>query len=75
MSKTVGRIFLKNFLSIFFYVQTAYGTLKQHPAEFKNTQVTKKLNHLDHIKEDENLWLFSGQIQEIVVPKETLKFL
>ena len=39
--------------------------------------LTKKLNHLDHIKRHKNctdLRLFSRKIQDVVLPKETLKF-
>ena len=63
----------------FFSLQRAYGTLKQNLVKFLTTlkSLTKMLNHLDHIIWQincANLWLFSREIQDVAVPKETWKF-
>ena len=74
----VGRvvIFLLFFSFFFFYTKS----IRHTETNFNTLQLlTKKLNHLYRIKCHRrckaNLWLFSRQIQEIIVPEDTWKLL
>ena len=72
-------IYIYIYIIILFSIQRAYGTMKQNLLKFLTTlkSLTKMLNHMDHIIWQincANLWLFSKQVQDVAVPKETWKF-
>ena len=72
-------VYIYIYILSFFSIQRSYGTLKQNLLKFLTTlkSLTKMLNHLDQIIWQincGNLWLFSRQIQNVAVPKETWKF-
>ena len=73
------KVYIYIYILSFFSIQRSYGTLKQNLVKFLTTlkSLTKMLNHLDHIIWQincANLWLFSREIQDVAVPKETWKF-